>query len=129
MITNMPNQKSVLIVEDDRFLSSLIKARLHKDGIRGIQVFDGGEALESLKKEKPDIIILDLIMPKVPGFEVLESISLNPQLNRIPVVVLSNLAQESDVRRAKELGAVDYFVKVRVSIDDLITKIEGLLNK
>ncbi len=120
-------KKNVLIIEDDRFLSSLIKARLEKDGFSTPQAFDGEEGIGALKKEKPDLIVLDLIMPKVSGFEVLEAISLDPQLNKIPVVILSNLAQDSDIEKAKSLGATEYFVKVRVSIDDLVNKVKNII--
>lgn len=116
-----------MIIEDDRFLSSLIKARLEKDSLNVTQAFDGEEAIKLLKQSKPDVIILDLIMPRVTGFEVLEAISINPELNKIPVVILSNLAQDSDIQKAKSLGATEYFVKVRVSIDDLVNKIRSIL--
>ncbi|MGC9599459.1 MAG: response regulator [Minisyncoccia bacterium] len=122
----MPQGKRVMVIEDDKFLSSLIKARLEKDGYTVIQAFDGGEAIEFLRKEKPDLITLDLVMPRVTGFEVLQAISITPGLERVPVVILSNLAQESDVEKARQLGAQEYFVKVKISIDDLIGKIEAL---
>jgi CheY-like chemotaxis protein len=125
----MPDAEKVLIIEDDKFLSSLIKGRLEKDSFPALQAFDGEEALQILKKERPALIILDLIMPKVSGFEVLEAISIDPQLNRIPVIILSNLAQDSDIEKAKRLGAVEYFVKIRVSIEDLIKKVESLIKK
>ena len=120
-------KKTIMIIEDDKFLSSLIKARLEKDGLITIQAFDGEEAIKELRQQKPDLIVLDLIMPKVSGFEVLEAISLDPQMNKIPVVILSNLAQDSDIQKAKSLGAVEYFVKVRVSIDDLINKVRTII--
>ena len=123
----MAVDKKVMIIEDDRFLSSLIRARLEKDGFGVLQAFDGEEALGILKQEKPNLIILDLIMPRVTGFEVLEAISISPDLNKTPVVILSNLAQDSDVAKAKSLGAMEYFVKVRVSIDDVINKVETIL--
>jgi DNA-binding response OmpR family regulator len=119
--------KQVMIIEDDRFLSSLIRARLEKDGLGVVQAFDGEEALELLKKEKPGLFVLDLIMPKVSGFEVLEAISLNPEMNKTPVIILSNLAQDSDIEKARRLGATEYFVKIRVSIDDLVNKVESIL--
>ena len=116
-----------MIIEDDRFLSSLMKARLEKDGFAVIQAFDGEEAIQSFKQQTPNLIILDLIMPKVTGFEVLQTISLTPQLEKIPVVILSNLAQDSDIEKARQLGAKEYFVKVKVSIDDLVGRIKSLL--
>ena len=123
----MPNEpKKVTIIEDDHFLSSLMKARLEKEGFTVSQAFDGEEAIQLLKQELPSLIILDLIMPKVTGFEVLQMISITPQLDKVPVVILSNLAQDSDIQKAQELGAKEYFVKVKVSIDDLVQKIKTL---
>lgn len=118
--------KKVMLVEDDRFLSSLIKARLEKDGFVVSQAFDGDDAIKRLPDERPDLVILDLIMPKTNGFEVLKQISLMPGLERTPVVIVSNLAQDSDIEKARQLGAKEYFVKVKISIDDLIGKIENL---
>jgi DNA-binding response OmpR family regulator len=121
--------KKVMVIEDDRFLSSLIKARIEKDGIIVIQSFDGEDAIKRLPEERPDLVILDLIMPKANGFEVLKAISLIPGLERTPVVIVSNLAQDSDIEKARQLGAREYFVKVKISIDDLISKIETLVRQ
>ncbi|HVO28358.1 MAG TPA: response regulator [Candidatus Paceibacterota bacterium] len=120
--------KSIMIIEDDRFLSSLMKARLEKDGFSVIQAFDGEEAIQLFKQKTPSLIILDLVMPKVTGFEVLQTISIMPQLSKVPVVILSNLAQDSDIEKARQLGAREYFVKVKVSIDDLVGRVKSLLN-
>jgi DNA-binding response OmpR family regulator len=123
----MPEElKRIMIIEDDNFLSSLMKVRLEKDGFTVIQAFDGQEAIELLKTERPDAFILDLIMPKVTGFEVLQMISTTPELANIPVIILSNLAQDSDIQKAKELGAKEYFVKVKISVDDIVKKIKIL---
>ena len=119
--------KKIMIIEDDHFLSSLMKARLEKEGFGVIQAFDGEEAIETLKKEVPSLIVLDLIMPKVTGFEVLQMISITPQLDKIPVVIVSNLAQDSDIEKARQMGVKEYFIKVKVSIDDLIGKIKALV--
>lgn len=119
--------KQVMIIEDDHFLSSLVKARLEKDGLSVIQAFDGNQAIEMLRTAIPNLVMLDLIMPKVNGFEVLKTISLTPGLEKIPVVIVSNLAQDSDIEKAKELGAKEYFVKVKISIDDLVAKIKSLV--
>jgi DNA-binding response OmpR family regulator len=121
--------KKVMLVEDDKFLSSLIRARLEKDGFQVAQAFDGDDAIKRLPEERPDLVILDLIMPKTNGFDVLKAISLMPGLERTPVVVVSNLAQDSDVLKAQQLGAKAYFVKVKISIDDLIGKIETLVQQ
>jgi len=125
----MPDEaKKVMVIEDDRFLSTLVKARLEREGFTIAQAFDGEEALDLLRRESPpSLIILDLIMPKVTGFELLQTISITPGLASIPVVILSNLAQDSDIEKAKQLGAKEYFVKVKVSIDDLVGKIKALV--
>lgn len=119
--------KKVMIVEDDRFLSFLLKSRLEKDGFTVGQAFDGEEAIQQLKQDVPNLVILDLIMPKVTGFEVLKTISVTPELAKVPVVIVSNLAQDSDIEKARELGAKEYYVKVKVSIDDLVAHIKALL--
>ncbi|MBI4094686.1 MAG: response regulator [Candidatus Liptonbacteria bacterium] len=116
----------LLIAEDDRFLSSLLKARLEKDQFEVKIASDGEEVLEILKAFKPDIIVLDLIMPRLSGFEVLEALSVDPQYSSIPVIVLSNLSQESDMERAKQLGVAEYFIKARTSIDDLVKAVKNL---
>jgi DNA-binding response OmpR family regulator len=120
-------KKIIMMVEDDHFLSSLMKARFEKEGYTIIQAFDGAEALELLKQPPPSLIILDLIMPKVTGFEVLQTISITPGFDKVPVVILSNLAQDSDIKKAQELGAREFFVKVKISIDELTGKVKELL--
>lgn len=125
--TKMAEQKEILIIEDDKFLSSLLKARFTKETFGVRQAFDGEEALAMLKEKHPDLIVLDLIMPKVSGFEVLEAISIDPNLQGIPVFIVSNLAQDTDVQRARQFGAKEYFVKVRISIDELVGKVREYL--
>jgi len=119
----------ILIIEDDRFLSLVLKGRLEREGFEVYQAFDGNEALEALKKITPDIILLDLIMPNMSGFEFLESLRSDPQYASIPVVVVSNLGQESDIEKAKSLGVIEYYVKVRTSVDNLILNVKSLLEK
>lgn len=115
----------ILLVEDDPFLSSLLKTRLDKEKFEVTLAHDGPEALEAIKNTKPDLILLDIILPGKSGFDVLEEMRADPQLKDkqdIPVIIISNLGQESDIERGKELGVVDYYVKARVSIDDLVAK-------
>ena len=119
----------ILVVEDDPFLSNLLKLRLQKEQMEVISATDGDEAIKKLNETEPDLILLDLILPKKSGFEVLENISKNPSLRTKPVIIISNLGQTSDIQKGKELGAVEYFVKAKISIDDLIFKIKEFLNK
>ena len=120
---------TILIIEDDHFLSSILKSRLEKESFKVLQAFDGNEGLEVLKNKHPELILLDLILPGVSGFEVLETLGADPATSDIPVIVVSNLGQEADIQKAKELGAVDYYVKVRTSIDDLAKVAKNLIAK
>lgn len=122
----------ILLVEDDQFLSALLKTRLEKEKYEVILAHDGPEALQLLRANKPDLILLDIILPGKSGFDVLEEIHTDPQLRDkkdIPVVIISNLGQESDIERGQEFGVMDYFVKARISIDELVQKVNGFVKK
>ena len=121
----------VLLVEDDPFLSSLLKNRLQKEGLEVNLAKDGEEALNSLKSAKPDLILLDLILPKKSGFEVMEEIRNDPQMQsqEVPIIIISNLGQPEDISRGEELGAIEYFVKAKTSIDELVNKIKDFLKQ
>ncbi len=120
-------KKQILIGEDDKFLSSLLKAKLEREGFAVVQAYDGQEVLDTVKKNHPSAILLDVIMPKISGFEVLKSIAVDPQTNTIPVVMLTNLAQDSDMEKARQLGARDYLVKVKNSVDAIVAKVKTLV--
>ncbi len=120
---------SILIIEDEVFLTNLLSLRFKKEGFEVFQAFSGSDALQKLSEVTPDIILLDLIIPDKNGFEVLEEISQNPSWRNIPVIIVSNLGQESDIERGKSLGAVDYYVKARLSIDELVKKVKDLATK
>ncbi len=124
----MATSKTVMIVEDDSFLSQLLSNRLGRDGLNIIRAGDGEEALGVLKNTRPDLILLDLILPKKSGFEVMEEIQRNPLLKKAPIVIISNLGQDDDISRGKQLGAIEYYVKAKISIEDLVTKVQELLN-
>lgn len=119
----------ILVIEDDPFLANLLKLRLQKEQMEVISAVDGDDAIKKLNEVEPDLILLDLILPKKSGFEVLENISKNPSLRNKPVIIISNLGQTADIQKGKELGAVEYFVKAKISIDDLILKIKEFLKK
>lgn len=123
----MAANKIVMVVEDDLFLSQLLSNRLGREGINVIRAGDGEEALSILRDTKPDLILLDLILPKKSGFEVMEEIQKNPLLKRAPIVIISNLGQDDDISRGKQLGAIEYYVKAKISIEDLVVKVKELL--
>ncbi len=119
--------KKVLLVEDDEFLSSIIKARLSKSGVEITHAKNGEDAIKSLQTSIPDLILLDLILPKMSGFEVMQQIRENPQVQNAPIIIISNLGQPEDIQKGKTLGAVEYFIKAKTSIDDLVNNILGFL--
>jgi len=119
--------KTILIVEDETLLGNLLKQRLEHEGFNVIWCKDGEEAVSTLRTTKPDLILLDLILPKISGFELLETMQADPQLERAPVIITSNLGQDSDVARGQSLGAIEYFVKAKVSIEELVDHIKSMI--
>ncbi len=130
----MPEErKKVLLIEDDTFLSNFLKVALNNQGVDVVLAKDGEEAIEhikNIKEIKPSLILLDLVLPKKSGFEVLEEISTNIDVANIPVVIISQLGQTSDVEKGKSFRMVaDYLIKSNTSLDELVEKIKGYLNK
>ena len=121
--------KKILLIEDDPFLSSLLGNRLKKEGFDLTLVRNGNEAMKALKTQKPDLALLDIILPGKSGFEVMEEIKLDPQTAKVPVFIISNLGQDTDVQRGEELGAKEYIVKARISIDEIVEKVKNFLLK
>ena len=119
--------RRILLVEDDRFLRKAAEATLRKRGFHVLTAVDGEEGLRLARTETPDLILLDLIMPKMQGFEVLRILKQDPATADIPVIVLSNLGQESDVRQAMQAGAVAYYVKTNLPLQDLVQRVEEAL--
>ena len=119
--------KSILLVEDDRFLRKAAEATLRRHGFIVHTAADGEEALQRVRDEVPDLVLLDLIMPKLQGFEVLRILKQDPTTKQIPVVVLSNLGQDSDVQEALQGGAVAYFIKANLSLQDLVAQVQRVL--
>lgn len=118
--------KNVLIAEDDNFLCEAYKLKLQKEGFGLKFAQNGEEAIALLKDYTPNVILLDLIMPKVDGFEVLEYLNKNNLLSKIKVIVASNLGQQDDIEKATKMGASDYIIKSNLSMQDLVKKINNL---
>lgn len=117
----------ILVVEDETFLVKIYAVKLKKEGFDVTIATDGEEAVKQAAEVKPDLILLDLILPKMNGFEALEKMRANPVNKTTPVIVLSNLGQEEDIKRAEALGATDYLVKANFSIQDVIAKMKEVL--
>jgi len=113
----------ILIVEDEDVLSLVLEEKFKNEGYSVSIAKDGEEAEPAVKKFKPDIILLDLILPKKGGLEVLESIKANSELKLIPVIVLSNLEGDETIKKALTLGATDYFVKTQHPIAEIVEKV------
>ena len=119
----------ILLVEDDPFLSSLLKNRLQKEKFEITLAKDGEEAINLIKGSKFDLVLLDIILPKKSGFEVMEEIRDDPQLGKILIIIVSNLGQPEDITRGQQLGAIEYFIKAKTSIDELVVKIKEILEQ
>jgi len=120
----------VLLVEDDKFLRRACEASLRQRGFDVVAATDGEEGLR-LAREQPrfDVVLLDLIMPKVPGIEVLRALKADPATASIPVVILSNSSREEDKHEAVRLGAVGYYVKANLSLKELAAQVGALLER
>lgn len=118
---------TVLVVEDTELLRRMYSDVLQDNGFRVLAAADGAEALRQLRTEVPDLILLDLVLPRASGVEVLTIIKADPRLKSIPVIILSSLGQESDMRRCFELGALDYLVKNDSRPVDVIKRIKAVL--
>lgn len=121
--------KKILIVEDDNFLANAYRVKLTKAGFEVKNAFDGIEAINALQTFIPDLILLDIVMPRKDGFATLKELKENEQFKNIPVILASNLGQKEDMDRGLKLGAVDFFVKTDFTLNNLIEKINILLNK
>lgn len=117
----------VLVVEDTELLRRMYSDRLTQDGYRVLQAADGLEALAVLRTDTPDLILLDLIMPKMSGLEVLELVKKDPRLKDVPVLILSNLGQDEDMQRGLSMGAMDYLIKNDARPADVSEKITAIL--
>ena len=119
--------RRILLAEDDRLLRKAAEATLKRKGFTVFTAEDGEEAFRVAKAELPDLVLLDLIMPKRQGFDVLRDLKGCPETARIPVIVLSNLGQERDIQQAMESGAVAYYVKANLSLEGLVKRVEEAL--
>jgi DNA-binding response OmpR family regulator len=120
--------KRILLVEDDRFLRRACETSLRQRGFTVIAAADGEEGLRLARTEAPDLVLLDLLMPKLPGVEVLRGLKADPATETIPVLILSNSSREQDVAEVFRLGAVDYWVKANLSLKELGERVAKLLD-
>ena len=121
MVNDQPRR--ILLVEDDRFLRKAAETTLKQQGYTVITAADGEEALRVARSAPPDLILLDVIMPKLNGFQVLDALKKDPTTAHVPVIILSNLGQDRDVQQAMEAGATAYFIKADLSLQALVQRV------
>lgn len=117
----------ILLVEDDQVLVRMYQAKFKLEEFETEVAYDGQEGLEKVKDFQPDLVLLDLAMPRMNGFEFLEELKKMEKMKNIPVVVFSNLGQESDIQKAKDLGAKDYLIKINLTPRQVVEKIRQYL--
>jgi DNA-binding response OmpR family regulator len=120
----MTEHPFIIVAEDDRFYSSVFKTKLAKEGFEVAIAENGEAALEAVRARRPDLLLLDLIMPVKDGFGVLKELRADDKLKDLKVVVVTNLSQDEDKQRVTALGALDYVVKANVSINEMVAIIK-----
>ena len=117
----------ILLVEDDTFLANIYKTKFEMEGFEVVVAENGEKGLNSVKKENPSIILLDILLPKMDGFTVLKKLKADPEVKNIPVILLTNLGQKDDVDKGLELGAVDYLIKAHFKPSETVEKVKKAL--
>ena len=119
--------KKILLIEDDAFLSEIYSAKLQEAGFEVSVAGDGSLGLRKINEENPDLLMLDIVMPNMDGFELLQTIKSNPETKNIPVIILSNLGEQEDVERGLELGAEAYIIKAHHTPTEVVAKVKEIL--
>ena len=120
-------KKKVLLVEDDKMILDMYTLKFTQEGYEVTQAENGKDGLELAKKVNPDIVLLDIILPQMDGFTVLKSLKADPKKKDVPVVLLTNLGQDGDVKKGIELGAVDYLIKANFTPSQVVDKVKSVL--
>lgn len=121
--------KKILFIEDESALQRAATQVLTEEGYHVLSALDGEIGLRLAKEEKPDLVLLDIILPKKDGFEVLSELKLDPKTKNIPVIILTNLEGSTDVEKALELGATTYLVKTNYRLEEVVEKVKQVLGK
>jgi len=120
--------KKILIIEDEKILADLLEKKLKERGYEVSVARDGIEGLDKMRKEKQDLILLDVIMPKMGGFDVLEEMNKDSELKKIPVIIISNSGQPVEIDRALKLGVKDYLIKTQFDPEEVMEKVERCIS-
>lgn len=121
--------KKILLIEDEDIMINLLEKKLTQEGYDVTVAKNGEEGLKSMREIKPDIILLDLVMPKMGGFEVMEEMNKDPELKKIPIIIISNSGQPVELGKAKELGAKDWLIKTEFDPQEVLDKVAKQIGK
>lgn len=123
------NKKRILLVEDDRFLSDMYSTKLAESGFEVELAVDGEEGLAKIKEKKPDLVLLDIVLPKKDGFEIMQEVRKDESLKNVLIIALTNLGQKEEVEKGMKLGANDYIIKAHFTPTEVDAKIRALFAK
>jgi CheY-like chemotaxis protein len=121
--------KKILLVEDEEIMIDLLQKKLTREGYEASVARDGDEGLKIMREIRPDLILLDIIMPRMGGFEVMEAMNKDPELKQIPVIVISNSGQPVELDKAQKLGAKDWLIKTEFDPQEVIEKVIKQIGK
>ena len=121
--------KKIVLADDEKFIAVAYTDALTHAGLEVAVAHNGREAVELARQLQPDLILLDLIMPEMDGFEALKALKADPATARLPVAILSNLSQDADEQEVRRLGAIDYMVKAELSLQDTVARVRALLGE
>lgn len=119
----------ILVIEDDQFLRDMLVDKLEAEGFGVVEAIDGESGMEVMQKEQPKLVLLDIVLPGIDGFEILQRMQKDPALSKIPVLIISNLGAQKDIDKAKELGALDYIIKAHFTPGEIIEKVRQTLGQ
>ena len=117
--------QKILIIEDDKFLRRLITERFKQENFETVEAANGEEGLRKTKEEKPNLVLLDLILPDADGFQILSKIKEDKNISSIPVIIFSNLGERKEMEKALRLGAVDYLIKAHFTPSEIVEKVKA----
>lgn len=127
--TKPKKNTTILLIEGDDFLANIYQTKLEVEGYKVLMAGDGEKGLAMIKKHKPDLVLLGVVLPKLDGFEVLKEVKKNKALSSIPVILLTNLSQKEDIQKGLNLKADDYLIKAHYMPSEVINKIKKTLDK
>lgn len=123
------NAQKIVLIEDDEILSKVLQAELTDAGFEVSQAFDGEAGLELVRSKRPDLVLLDLVLPKKHGFDVLAALKESPETKSIPVIILTLLGEDEDIKKGLRLGANDYLVKSSHAVGEIVEKVKNFFAK